>query len=412
MVAAQRCSPPVTGAVAARSRALCAVGAMTLGGLGMVAALTTGCGDRSASAAPQPTATAPVPGIGVPRFAEPVVPTPAEETALRVLRLALATQFERLRQDVPHARAAPAEVLEIPPCAADDSRLILYLGPYVLELPRALFDHLRSPGQFRRGGEWFLAGGCALGLQIDRELGLPEILREQAMPLDLSLLGSAGDGIATLPRLAEVTTAIRARLDFANEFEVLRAVYTTDFRALRVEHLAISELYSAVALSQMRSIIAPAEYSDGVRLVRTPHFDGLLFGAPAAPGRATLDLYDHGSAILRLVFRCMPHWEADAGPLRAAWTEIAASLRRHDVPDPGQRMLVAARRELAEDTPRAREIARLLVLCASRYDAVHAEAFSLGLELATPDVPYAREYLGVLHRIRDPLPLPATRPAN
>jgi hypothetical protein len=292
--------------------------------------------------------------------------------------------------------------LESPPLrcpgeAQTNASITFYFGEYALDMPRELFGSIHSPSLYRSGAGWNLAGGCRLTLWIDDELGLAHTLRDLADNFDLTAEGLPAVADAMPDYQDVLRPALRRQLSFANDFEVMREMFATSFRDVSIDRMNLPELITAAALAGLKPIVARTGAVQHMRLVETRHLRGFLYGDPDAVPQTWVELHDEGHHVIRITFTCFERWNPDRRPLRRDRDALLCSVRRHESATPGADLVAAARRELAagSDT-KAEEIARCLLLCASRYDDAYDDAVEMAKPLIRPQLPYAREYWGVL----------------
>jgi hypothetical protein len=271
------------------------------------------------------------------------------------------------------------------PANGAEPTVTFYVRDYAIDVPRGLIERLHNPWLFRSGGGWRLAGNCRLTVHVTEELGLAEEFREA---------GLAEAALAT----NDEASACRA-FAYPNDFELLRAAYTTDFGSLDVAEIGTAELACVVTLAEVKSIVIRPRRVDRMALLVTPNFHAIAYGDIAREPMAWVDVHDSGRHLIRFTFGCPGWWEADATAVAPRVLSMAASTRYHNSPTPGADMLAAARRVLSSGKDeRSMEIARSLVLCASRYDDAYDEAVAMGKSLASSDKTGSAAYLGVISR--------------
>ena len=278
-----------------------------------------------------------------------------------------------------------------------DSVITFYVRDYALDLPRDLILTLRNPWLFRAGAGWRLAGDCPLTVFIDEELGLAAQLRRHGENLDLDAEGLAAVDQFCPGYADEFRTEIRRRFCYENDYQVIRRLFATNMLAANLEHLSPVELFEYALLVSIKSVVARARGEDCLTLLETPHFHGIVYGRPDSDDTTWCDLHTKQRQIFRLTIGVSGTDPGDRQPLLAHLPRILASVRRHNSPHPGRELLTAARTELRKNNDRhAREIARCLVLCASRYDDARTEALELGRRLVDAELDYGPDYLNVL----------------
>jgi hypothetical protein len=293
----------------------------------------------------------------------------------------------------------PDLTLAPPPDRDPNEVITLYLGDYALDMPRDVYGQLYNPWLFRFGAGFLTTGDCRLTLFIDEELNIARPLRELVKQAEPAV--ALNSPVAGVPAetLVELWPQVRERIVFPHDYALLSKLYATDFTKLDLAALSAVDLIEVMFLIEIKPIVVPDGADVYVARVQTPAFEGFAYGRLDRGERAWVDLHDHNLKRIKFIMTCFERWNADAGPLRQALPTLVGSVRRHGSDTPGADMLAGARAELAADRDeKSTDIARCLVLCASRYDDAFAAAVELGKSLVDDETPQGREYLAVLQR--------------
>lgn len=311
-----------------------------------------------------------------------------EATVLAELQETLIPKIHELQADPSCGIMAEGDVRRLMPrWRPEDEPAELYLGPLAFSVPCGLLDDTAAEPSVRSSDLVVISTSddCILSIGVAYKQFIAPSLADLAEDLEKLTPGT------TVPDALKADLATRFR--FENDFAVFKKLHTTPLHNIDPSRLGANELVELRSLLELKRIATLMEAENGVRL-----FDRGSIGVVANGS------FRAGRRVHWMVFAgdwSLPITQAarrDADPQTRSCDEsiirnVAASVRLHADPAPGETMLRLARELLGSAAGKQkRNLARNALVVALRYADTWQRARVL-LQVNPPEEESNREVL-------------------
>ena len=293
-------------------------------------------------------------------------------------------------------KLAARETLEFTqPWQGEEKPIPIYFGDYALDMPLSLFERAGRPIQFGNSPLFLLRGGWGIVITRRKDLLAPHLTDVAS-----GFTHMIPDGMAKEHEefLNALTARLERRLTFTRDYEVLERIYRMPFEEVHADDLELVELLETWTWLEIKRLSDRTGAEEYVAFAQTPRFQAIAYGSMDLPTGFWVDVHDaSGGITLRFARR-----EALGGEsldITSNVNRLVASVRRHGSDTPGRDMRSAALGVSQQPGgPKARLMARCLLLLAIQYDDDLSQSRALLRSLLDPSHPDHGDFVEMLRR--------------